>query len=89
MTINGVVPGRIATPRVESLDQARAASTGTLVEDVRRQSKAAIPASRYGDPGELAAAVAYLASEQGAYQTGTLVRVDGGLVRSLLTEIDT
>ena len=83
VTINGVVPGRIATPRVESLDQARAASTGTAIEDVRRQSQATIPAGRYGDPGELAAAVAYLASEQGAYQTGTLVRVDGGLVRSL------
>ena len=58
VTINGVVPGRLATPRVESLDQARAASTGTPVEDVRRQSEAAIPAGRYGDPGELAAAVA-------------------------------
>jgi 3-oxoacyl-[acyl-carrier protein] reductase len=83
VTINGVVPGRIATPRVESLDQARGASTGTAIEDVRRQSQATIPAGRYGDPGELAAAVAYLASEQAAYQTGAFVRVDGGLVRSL------
>ena len=83
VTINGVVPGRLATPRVESLDQARAGSTGAPVEDVRRQSEAAIPAARYGDPRELAAAVAVLASDQGSYQTGTLVRVDGGLVRSL------
>jgi 3-oxoacyl-[acyl-carrier protein] reductase len=83
VTINGVVPGRLATPRVESLDQGRAASTGASVEDVRRQSEAAIPTGRYGDPRELAAAVAFLASDRGAYQTGTLVRVDGGLVRAL------
>jgi 3-oxoacyl-[acyl-carrier protein] reductase len=83
VTINGVVPGRLATPRVESLDQARAASTGAPVEDVRRQSETAIPAGRYGEPSELAAAVAVLVSDRGAYQTGTLVRVDGGLVRSL------
>jgi 3-oxoacyl-[acyl-carrier protein] reductase len=83
VTINGVVPGRLATPRVESLDQGRAASTGASVEEVRRQSEASIPAGRYGNPAELAAAVAFLVSDRGAYQTGTLVRVDGGLVRSL------
>ena len=83
VTINGVVPGRLATPRVESLDQGRAASTGVSVEEVRRQSEASIPAGRYGNPAELAAAVAFLVSDRGAYQTGTLVRVDGGLVRSL------
>jgi 3-oxoacyl-[acyl-carrier protein] reductase len=83
VTINGVVPGRLATPRVDALDQGRAAATGTSVEEVRRQSEAAIPAGRYGDPRELAAAVAFLVSDAGGYQTGTLVRVDGGLVRSL------
>jgi len=43
-----------------------------------------IPARRLGQPSELAALVAFLASEQAAYITGTTIPVDGGIVRSLL-----
>lgn len=83
VTVNGVVPGRIATARTEALDAARASATGSTSADVRRASEATIPAGRYGDPAEFAAAVCFLASEAAGYQTGELVRVDGGLVRSL------
>jgi 3-oxoacyl-[acyl-carrier protein] reductase len=42
-----------------------------------------IPAGRYGEPDEFAAAVVFLCSARAAYQTGTFVTVDGGLLRAL------
>ncbi|GAA1850519.1 SDR family oxidoreductase [Microlunatus capsulatus] len=83
VTVNGVVPGRIATPRVASLDASAAERQGTDVEDVRRRSEAAIPAGRYGRPEELAALVGFLASDVAGYITGTTTAVDGGALRGL------
>jgi len=83
VTINGVLPGRIQTPRIESLDRARAERLGQPVERIRSESIAAIPAARYGRPEELGSLVAYLCSELAAYQTGTFTAVDGGLIAAL------
>lgn len=83
VTVNLVVPGRIATRRIQQLDQARAEREGTDVATVRAQSTSSIPVGRYGDPDEYAAAVAFLASRQAAYITGTTLRVDGGLIPSI------
>ena len=80
-----VTPGRIATPRVESLDKKRADAAGRAVEDVRRESEASIPLGRYGVPTEFGDVVAFLASDQASYMTGTSVVVDGGLLHGLLT----
>ena len=83
VTLNGVMPGRLATPRIESLDQARADRTATTIEAVRTAQLSTIPAGRYGRPEELASLVAYLCSEQAGYQTGTFSAVDGGLIVGL------
>lgn len=83
ITVNCIAPGRIATDRVAELDRARAAREGIGIEDVERQSRAAIPLGRYGDPAELAALAAFLASTRAAYMTGGILRVDGGMIRSL------
>jgi 3-oxoacyl-[acyl-carrier protein] reductase len=83
VTVNGVVPGRVSTPRVAALDQAAAARRAMSVADVEAESRAAIPAGRYGDPTELAATAAFLCSEQAGYQTGTLVAVDGGMLHGV------
>lgn len=83
VTVNVVVPGRIATDRVRALDEARAKREGTTVEATVASSIAAIPAGRYGDPEEYAAAVAFLAGEPASYITGTMLRVDGGQIRSI------
>ena len=82
VTVNMVLPGRIATGRVAQLDAASARRRGRDVTDVRAESEAAIPARRYGDPAEFAAVVAFLASDRASYITGSQVRVDGGLARS-------
>ena len=80
-----VTPGRIATPRVEQLDQRRADASGKTVEQVRRASEAGIPLGRYGVPTEFGDVVAFLASEQASYMTGTSVVVDGGALHGLLS----
>lgn len=53
------------------------------MEDVRAASQAAIPAGRYGRPEEFGALAAFLCGVPASYVTGTAVRCDGGLVRSL------
>lgn len=83
ITANVVVPGRIGTARTEYLDRAKAERDGIDIEQVRAASTAAIPLGRYGEPAEYAAAIAFLASAPAAYITGTVVRVDGGLIPSV------
>jgi 3-oxoacyl-[acyl-carrier protein] reductase len=83
VTVNMVLPGRIATARTDLLDGARAANQGRTLDDVRRESEASIPMGRYGRPDEFASVVAFLCGESASYLTGEQVRVDGGLVRAL------
>jgi 3-oxoacyl-[acyl-carrier protein] reductase len=83
VTVNGVLPGRLDTERVASLDKDRADRMGTTVEVVRAQFERAIPAGRYGNPDELGAYVAWLCSDRARYQTGTFVPIDGGAFRAL------
>lgn len=78
VTVNLVLPGRIVTQRIEQLDTATAEAAGVSVDEVRARTLEGIPAGRLGTPAEFGAAVAFLASEQSAYTTGTALRLDGG-----------
>jgi len=83
VTINGILTGRVATPRVEQLDRERAEREGRSPDEVRRQLEAGIPAGRYGRPDELAAYVTFLCSDAASYITGSLAPVDGGMLHTV------
>jgi 3-oxoacyl-[acyl-carrier protein] reductase len=83
VTVNVIVPGRIDTERVRLTDEAVAARDQISVDEARRKSWATIPMGRYGTTEELGALAAFLASERASYMTGGLIRVDGGIIRSI------
>ena len=84
ITVNNVAPGYTRTGRVLDLSRARAAGGDQMVEEVLSATVANVPMGRMGEPAELAALVAFLASERAAYITGATIQVDGGYVTSLL-----
>lgn len=83
ITVNMLLPGRIHTDRVDELDASAAEKSGKSIDDVRAASRAAIPAGRYGKVEEFAAVAAFLCSAQASYVTGSLLRCDGGAIRSV------
>ena len=84
ITINNVAPGYTRTDRVLELAEARARDEDKAVEEVLETTTAGFPMKRMGEPEELAALVAFLASDQASYITGTTIPVDGGYARGLL-----
>lgn len=81
--VNNLVPGRIATQRIEELDRANAERQGVDIETVTKQQLGNIPMGRYGDAEEFASAAVFLASDAASYITGATLQVDGGMIRSL------
>ncbi len=84
VTVNAVCPGYMRTERSVELFRRRAEAQGTSVERVTEGLVATIPMRRIGEPTELAATVAFLASEAAGYITGVALAVDGGFVRSIV-----
>jgi len=83
ITVNNVLPGYTRTERVEELAAARSAREGITPAAALAEWQHQIPAGRLGEPNELAALTAFLASERAAYITGQSIAVDGGWIRSL------
>lgn len=81
--VNNLMPGRIATERIEFLDQATAKREGVSVEVVRARSITRIPLGRLGKTEEYGRAAAFLLSPAASYITGASLRVDGGMMRSI------
>lgn len=69
VTVNVVAPGFIATPMTEKLNEAQKAAL-----------MGRIPLARMGEGKDVAAAVAYLASDEAAWVTGTTIHVNGGML---------
>ncbi|SPT59277.1 SDR family oxidoreductase [Actinomadura madurae] len=78
VTVNCVAPGTTLTPRRLQILQSRADAAGTDLATAAAEDQAEIPAGRSGDPDEVAAAIAFLASAEASYINGTVLAVDGG-----------
>ena len=76
--VNGLLPGRLGTDRVAWLDE----QTGDA-EAAKARSIEAIPLGRYGEPEEFGRAAAFLLSPAASFVSGTMLPVDGGMLRSL------
>jgi len=81
ITCNVVAPGAIRTDRSLETAENLARRQGRSVEEVITERSKTIPAGRYGLPAEYGPLVAFLCSDQAAYITGCVLRVDGGMVR--------
>ncbi|MHC4924995.1 MAG: SDR family oxidoreductase [Planctomycetota bacterium] len=84
VTVNNVLPGFTRTERLSQLAEAVAGRSDATPEAVRESWEADVPMGRLGDPGELAALTAFLASEKAGYITGQSIAVDGGWIKGLI-----
>jgi 3-oxoacyl-[acyl-carrier protein] reductase len=84
ITVNNLMPGYTRTERLQELESQMARQLGVSEAEVRRGWESETPAGRLGEPEELAALAAFLASARAAYITGQSIAVDGGWIRSLL-----
>lgn len=82
ITVNTVAPGFFQTDRILKLEKGNAERSGKTIDDIRTERFKTVALGRYGQPEELGALVAFLASEQASYITGTTMLIDGGLVRA-------
>lgn len=76
-------PGYTLTERQEELAEARSKALGKSKEEIIDTWATQGPMRRIGKPEEIAAAIAFLASERASYITGVTLQVDGGWVRGL------
>jgi 3-oxoacyl-[acyl-carrier protein] reductase len=82
--VNTVLPGHFDTARAVELARTRAERENRTVDEVLGERLPGIPVGRAGEPRELAAVVAFLASSRATFLTGAAIQVDGGQIGSLL-----
>ena len=83
ITVNNVLPGLTDTERLHELIQKKANASGNSIETVANAMRSSVPAQRFAEAHEIAAAAAFLATPAAAYINGTNITVDGGRTRSL------
>lgn len=83
ITVNNVLPGYTRTRRLQQILDDRSAASGKDEASVAAGMLATVPAGRFADPAEIAAAIAFLASPAAAYISGVSLAVDGGRMQSI------
>jgi len=71
--VNAVAPGTVSSPLIDGVIEAAGDPAAARVEFNRRA-----PMNRMGEPGEIAEAIAWLASTRSSFATGSVLTVDGG-----------
>ena len=83
ITVNMLLPGRIATDRLKQLDQANAEKLGKSLDEVAAAAQATIPTGRYGTVEEFGNVGVFLCSAAASYVNGSVVRCDGGAIKGV------
>ena len=83
ITVNMILPGRINTGRLTQINTQNAERQGMTLEAFEEASLATIPAGRFGTPEEFAKVAVFLMSDHAGYVTGSMVRVDGGIIKGI------
>jgi len=83
ITVNNVLPGYTRTARLDGLLAVQAQKTGRSEQELAKEMAAAVPARRFGEPGEIAAVIAFLCTPAAAYVNGVSIPVDGGRTKAL------
>lgn len=83
ITVNNVLPGYTRTRRLDQIIGERMRNAGKLRDEIEQTMLASVPAGRFAEPAEIAAAVLFLASPAAAFINGVNLPVDGGRTLSL------
>jgi 3-oxoacyl-[acyl-carrier protein] reductase len=83
ITVNNLLPGSISTKRLNTIIENAAKRGNVLFDLVEKNMKEEIPMKRFGEPGEIAAVAAFLASPAASYVNGVSIPVDGGRTGSI------
>lgn len=83
ITVNNILPGYTNTPRLHAILESMATREGKRLEAVTEEWRSVIPAGRFADPAEIAAAIGFLASPAASYVNGIHLPVDGGRLSTL------
>ncbi len=83
ITVNNVLPGATNTSRLQEIAQTKSEKTGALIQEIFEEMAKESPMKRIAEPEEVAAAVAFLVSDDASYINGINIPVDGGRTKSL------
>lgn len=83
ITVNNVLPGFTRTGRIEQIVRDRAGKEGIAETEVEAAMRRTVPAGRFAEPHEIAAAIAFLCSPAAGYISGVSLAVDGGRMQSI------
>ncbi|MFN2261397.1 MAG: SDR family oxidoreductase [Psychroflexus sp.] len=83
ITVNNILPGFTATGRLDNIIANKSKKQNKSENEVAEAMKNSVPAKRFGQPEELANAIAFLAGEAASYINGVSLPIDGGRTKSL------